>query len=325
MMACETLFGLMGKPEQDVSPLLRAEAVERFIIAQHLAEHPEHLETYQELQAAANLPAETDPTTCLSAPAWQSLADLRRAFGVLLDHVVECHRNLSEKQQATSKETGLLEDELQQIRQKLESQYLISVETKRRSDEMALLHKTERERYQKQLEAKKLQILANTRKFEEKIAKHQKQLANHQIKIGKLRDRITWLEERARAKAKRPTGAAQRVKSQLSYRLGAVLVSHSGSLSGWLGMPFAMARARREFREDRRKTGDKKLPPLREYSDWAEAKRIENHLSYRLGKTLVEKGRSPLGWLSLPFALVGEARRFKRSKENSGAKHKTPV
>lgn len=318
--ACEALFRVTGRTGDDLLPLLRAEEVEHFIITRHLAENPEYMEIYQQLQAASNMPFDGARSTAfLSDVAWQSLANLRQSLIAVLEHAAENHRQLNANHLATLAESGQLREQLQLIRNELQSQYLNSLEIARKSEASALQHKARieqlRGKYEHQLEVQKQRTIATRQKFEDRIEKHQ-------IKIGKLRARIELLEQsrpRAHNGGNRPTGAANRVRSQLSYRLGSVLVANSRSLTGWLGMPFALIREHGQFKQAHLKNRDEKLPPLREYADWEEAKRIQNHLSYRLGKILVEKGRSPVGWFSLPFALLAERRRFQQTKGKPGA------
>lgn len=111
-------------------------------------------------------------------------------------------------------------------------------------------------------------------------------------------------------------GAADRVKQQLSYRIGNTVVKRSRSLGGWLGMPFALAGEIRSYRREQKKRGTKKLPPLHTYDDAKEAERIKNQLSYRLGSSLVKHGHSPSGWIKLPFALRREFRDFRKTRGN---------
>lgn len=55
------------------------------------------------------------------------------------------------------------------------------------------------------------------------------------------------------------------------------------------------------------------------------ADRVKQHLSYRLGSIIVNKSRSPIGFLTMPFALVGEARRFKRRKVGMDKQRLPPI
>lgn len=109
-------------------------------------------------------------------------------------------------------------------------------------------------------------------------------------------------------------GAAARVKKQLSYRLGATMIAHSGSISGWLTLPIALARQVREFKSDR-EAAPQKLPPISTYRDAHDAERVRQHLSYRLGAVMLSNSRSPIGWVKMPFALRQELKSFKRSKQ----------
>ena len=141
----------------------------------------------------------------------------------------------------------------------------------------------------------------------------QQELERHFMALQQLR------EEQARARAAippAPTGAPERVKSHLSYRLGATMIQHSGSVTGWIRMPFALFRVTRQYRKEHRSREAVKLPPLHKYRDAQEAERVKRHLSYRLGQTLVKHAATPLGWLSLPFALQREVKDFRLQRQH---------
>jgi hypothetical protein len=101
----------------------------------------------------------------------------------------------------------------------------------------------------------------------------------------------------------RPYGAAERVKRQLSYRLGATMINQSRSFSGWVTMPTALMRETRQYRSEFAERSNEKLPPIHRYTDAHEAERVKNHLSYRLGQAMVANARTPIGWVKLPWAL----------------------
>lgn len=113
---------------------------------------------------------------------------------------------------------------------------------------------------------------------------------------------------------RRHYGAADRVKRQLSYRLGALMISRSNSFSGWLGMPTALLREARRFNQDKLSREGEKLPPLSQYADVHEGERVKRHLSYRLGATLLANYRSPIGWVKLPWLMKQQVREFKRER-----------
>lgn len=108
-------------------------------------------------------------------------------------------------------------------------------------------------------------------------------------------------------------GAAERVKSQLSYRLGTVMMKNYRTLPGLVSMPWALLRETREFR--RARASGEKLPPLRQYRDAHEGQRVKQHLTYRLGFALVTHSNSPLGWIKLPFALRREIKAFRQQRK----------
>lgn len=125
----------------------------------------------------------------------------------------------------------------------------------------------------------------------------------------------TWYKneiENLRSKVARPEteiaanrhyGAAERVKQQLSYRLGSTIVTCSKTFGGCLRMPFALISETNDFNRGKSVRPKYDLPPLSTYSDYQDAERVMNQLSYRVGKVFVKNMRSPLGWLRLPFAL----------------------
>ncbi len=109
-------------------------------------------------------------------------------------------------------------------------------------------------------------------------------------------------------------GAAERVKRQLSYRLGATMIAQSRSFTGCLTMPSALLKQVRQFKSEQKTQGDVKMPPIKNYADAHDADRVKQHLSYRLGAVMVTHAKSPLGWLKMPWALRCAALDFKRSR-----------
>ena len=112
-------------------------------------------------------------------------------------------------------------------------------------------------------------------------------------------------------------GAADRVQQELGYRLGSVMIKRSRSLTGWLGMPWALRAETRAFRLQCKDHTVLDLPPIHTYCDAHEAERIKNHLSHRLGQTLIQNSKSPLGWVKLPFALGQDVRQFRLQRRGA--------
>ena len=109
-------------------------------------------------------------------------------------------------------------------------------------------------------------------------------------------------------------GAAERVKQQLSYRLGSTMISNSRSFSGWLSMPFALNAEVKKFRKEQEKKANQKLPPVSAYSDAYEAERVKQHLSYRLGACMIKNSKSLSGWIAMPWKLSQEVKAFRKKQ-----------
>lgn len=109
-------------------------------------------------------------------------------------------------------------------------------------------------------------------------------------------------------------GAAERVRRQLSYRLGATMIKHSYSVGGWLTMPLGLAKEAKRFRDEKKYRSKEKLPPIASYRDAHEADRMRRHLSYRLGAKMLGNAGSPLGWVRMPFILRREVNAFREER-----------
>lgn len=107
-------------------------------------------------------------------------------------------------------------------------------------------------------------------------------------------------------------GAADRVKEDLPYRLGATMVSHSKSAKDLATLPLALAKEYREFQKSGK---SEELPPLDAFQDVNEAEKVKKHLSYRLGKTLVDGLKSPKDMVDLPVKLGREIVGFGRKSK----------
>lgn len=130
-----------------------------------------------------------------------------------------------------------------------------------------------------------------------------------QLELQKIRDEI-------HNATKLRTGAAERVKKHLSYRLGSLMISDAKSPIGFICLPFSLFLESQRFKRDKRKKLGNELSPLREYySDAHEAEKVQKQLPYRLGNTLIRRCKSPLGWLFQPYSLIRQTKTqaFRRS------------
>ena len=105
-------------------------------------------------------------------------------------------------------------------------------------------------------------------------------------------------------------GAAERVKQDLPYRLGATMINHSKSVKGLADLPSSLVKEYKGFKKSN--SNKQPLPKMEEYYDIDEAERVKNHLSYKLGKILVEGMTSPKALVQLPFRMSKETIKFKK-------------
>lgn len=266
--------------------LLEARAAELHLAEEILANHATALQLYAELQSAANLPMDAAARPPSNPDvAWEMLIRQRAFMVEILTRVQsEYSRKSSELEQAR--------DELEQLRKRVQelppAQRLAAPDDKE-TDEL---------REENEL------LLSQLHQVQEELERYY--LENQRLK-----------QKVSPPKPPGPYGAADRIKRQLSYRLGAVMIEKSRTLGGWLSMPWALVAEARAFREDRARAPQAKLPPIHTYRDAHEAERVKQHLSYRLGSTLLQHGKSPLGWLKLPFALQRQVREFRLQRKRN--------
>ncbi|HSW22937.1 MAG TPA: hypothetical protein VLJ62_09230, partial [Burkholderiaceae bacterium] len=108
-------------------------------------------------------------------------------------------------------------------------------------------------------------------------------------------------------------GAAQRVREQLPYRVGAKLIEHSRRPLRWIGLPFVLSTLVRDHRRNA-PTAPANEPPLSDYADAQDAERARTHLSWRLGEAFLAHSSSPLGWTRMPWALRRAVRDYRNDK-----------
>lgn len=112
-------------------------------------------------------------------------------------------------------------------------------------------------------------------------------------------------------------GADRRIKKQLSYKLGAEILSIKKAPLKVLILPFSLLfliyqhRANRKIYESVISVNENlKLPTLQSYKDYNKALDVKKHLSYRLGAALL---KNPLTFI---FKIKGIYKKWKEDKEN---------
>lgn len=136
-------------------------------------------------------------------------------------------------------------------------------------------------------------------------------IENQKLKAGGA---VYQAKPAAKSSAMPLYGAADRIKRQLSYRLGAVMIEKSRTFGGWLSMPYALREETKRFRQEQAARKGEKLPPIASYRDAYEAERVKQHLSYRLGSTMLEHAKSFTGWFTMPAALYAQVKQFRKSR-----------
>lgn len=258
---------------------------DRYMIDRILETHPEHLQRYEEMQAVARVPLDAKARS-YSEPleAWLAQMKIRSESGRIVALIAE-EKRLADQQ------LNLKDDELQRLREQI-----VQFEELKQSQENRNGGNPEELTEENEL------ILLQLHQVQE-------ELERYYIESQKLRQ-----------KNNNPAyyGAADRIKQQLSYRLGSVMIERSKSISGWFTMPGALLKERRAFHNENAEAPQKKLPPVHRYRDAQEAEKVKKHLSYRLGSVLVQQGSNPIGWMKMPFALTNAYRSYRQYRKSAG-------
>ncbi|MEN7432740.1 hypothetical protein VA599_18485 [Chromobacterium sp. TRC.1.1.SA] len=194
--------------------------------------------------------------------------------------------------QSAKEESQLLLDQLHQVQLALEQQYLEkkALETHQPAPASSQAHQ--------ELAEENAMLLDQLQQAQDELERYY--LENQKLQNGGVLPNPNLY------------GAAERVKQQLDYRLGAIMLKHSRSLRGWLSLPRALAAEKRAYEQESQ--SDCIRHPLHAYRDAQEAERIKRHLSYRLGHTLLKHSGSPIRWITLPFALSRQITVFRAQR-----------
>ncbi len=138
----------------------------------------------------------------------------------------------------------------------------------------------------------------------------QEALERHYLENQQLKDKLP------KAAPKR-YGAADRVRQQLTYRLGARVLKQLKSVWGILFLYQALAWEAYAFHRDQKALAGDRLPSIRDYADAHEAETVKRHLAYRLGVEVKRMGWNPFKWPMLPFALSRAHADWKRERGKS--------
>ncbi|WP_039048960.1 chromosome partitioning protein ParA [Comamonas thiooxydans] len=231
--------------------------------------------------------------------------------------------------QAVGREKQTLQEQLQKVQQELANRKAqaqqeektqaelprVKAELKAAQDKTVQLQRSE-EQLKRQLQAQgaKASAAIDLEKENEllltQLHKVQEELERHYLENSKLK-------ATQKPQSQAYYGAADRVKQQLPYRLGATMIRKSRSIGGWLNMPFALRAEAKRYTQDQAANKSLQLPPITQYRDAHEAELIKQHLSYRLGACLVASTKTLGGRISLPWSLYAEVKAFRKERQPS--------
>ncbi|TQR28854.1 hypothetical protein DMB92_08950 [Campylobacter sp. MIT 99-7217] len=109
-----------------------------------------------------------------------------------------------------------------------------------------------------------------------------------------------------------------RIKNQLSYKLGAIMIHDSKSILSIFKLPFDLIKCGKEHKNKSKNKTLASLPPLETYSDYKEALKIKEHLSYKLGEAWIKayKNWYKGGFIKFIFIDVPRIKReFQKAKK----------
>jgi len=109
-------------------------------------------------------------------------------------------------------------------------------------------------------------------------------------------------------------GAAERIKQDLPYRLGEKIVK-AKQPKHIVSLPFVLAKEYSDFQKSEVKAAN--LPPIELYKDAYEADKVKEHLSYKVGKILVDSTKSPKKMITMPKNLTKEVVGFYKNKKKT--------
>lgn len=239
--------------------------------------------------------------------AQQKLEEIKKQIAEKDKQIANAQAQVSENQKKTNELTKKLQDNVQLNQQLMEAKKQIAQKDKQIADEKSIIQTLNTQLAQNKtaqtdtVQRENELLITQLHKVQEELEKYY--LENQQLKKN------TSINEHTEPTMSVYYGAVDRVKTDLPYRLGATMVSHSKSVKDLAVLPLALAKEYRTFQRD--KPVDE-LPPLEAYQDASEAEKVKKHLSYRLGKTLVDGIKSPNKTFKLPIKLVEELIDFRK-------------
>lgn len=114
-----------------------------------------------------------------------------------------------------------------------------------------------------------------------------------------------------------------RVRNHLAYRLGSAIILCSRSFWGIISMPFVLSFIKLKYKQEKlayqnliRQKPEFKLPNIETYTDYAQAIKEKNSITYKLGEAMIDASRSWLtgGFLKFYFQTKKLEKEFRKDK-----------
>ncbi|MCV3385939.1 glycosyltransferase [Campylobacter lari] len=139
------------------------------------------------------------------------------------------------------------------------------------------------------------------------------EIKQNKLELQQIQSQIAFQTKYGTAKA--------RIQNQLSYKLGQAMIINSKSILGYIRMPFVLSyikdkhkQEQKIYQEKIKKDPSLALPTLESYSDYKEALKEKECLTYKLGQALIQANKTwhKGGYIGLLFKINKLKKDFKK-------------
>ena len=277
----------------------------QYIISEHLKQHPHYLALYQELQALSDLMYQEQfgLSHDMSAATWEVLRQQYYAWQQYIQKYEYKQQELTKQQEMLLSEKHTLHTQLTQTKE--ENQLMLNQ-----------LHQVQ-EALEKSVQetAKEKSITESEQESSRENEMLLKQLHQVQEELERYYHENQKLKENQNPTKPVLYGAAELIKSQLDYQVGAQMIAQSKTIGGLITLPLAASRVKKRLKKQGIKLEGIDEEQLKQYRDYQKAVQTQEHLSNRLGQTYMRNARNPIGWVKMPFALYKEVRTYRKHRK----------
>ena len=313
------------------------------LCARVLSANPKMAQMYADLQSVASLPqgdVKAKPSFIADMAVLSKVVALNRSNLKIQQYVEELKAAKEAQEQALNQQLATLVQSFEKAHayghaMAQEKQQLVALAEDRlrnieelRQKEAELLRRmndlAEQLQMANQLAVNNKQMNDSDTELEKKILQEENKLLMEQLfqvqedleRINEQSEKLeTDLEINQVNQNPRILGAADRLKNESTYQLGAALVESKSSIILAVTLPYRLLKIyKRNINESK-----ENLPNIESYEDSHEASKVKKHLSYKLGEVLQSGGKNPIKWLLIPIKIISIASRWRN--ENKRNKH----